>query len=255
MIANYHTHTFRCGHAIGKEEDYIKTAIANNIKIMGFSDHAPFMFPDGYQSPHRVKCEQTEDYFSTIRALREKYKGKIEIYIGFEMEYYPLYFNDMLSYVKQAGAEYLILGQHFIDNEHPIGNPAHVIVPSGDDKLVEYVNCVIAAMKTGEFLYVAHPDMFLHNGTSECYNREMQRLCQTAKELDIPLEMNFLGIYGHRNYPNNDFWKIAAETGTKVIFGLDAHNPERAYDAQSLIKANQLVEKYKLNLIDKLNIK
>ena len=33
------------------------------------------------------------------------------------MEYYPLYFKDMLNRARDAGAEYLILGQHFAIEE------------------------------------------------------------------------------------------------------------------------------------------
>lgn len=38
---NYHTHTTRCFHAIGKDEEYVKAAIQANIKELGFSDHTP----------------------------------------------------------------------------------------------------------------------------------------------------------------------------------------------------------------------
>ena len=36
MRANYHNHTFRCGHAIGKEEEYLKRAIDAGLEIFGF---------------------------------------------------------------------------------------------------------------------------------------------------------------------------------------------------------------------------
>ena len=49
MDYNYHTHTYRCGHAIGEDEEYIKVSIQNGIKHLGFSDHIPFAFPDGYE--------------------------------------------------------------------------------------------------------------------------------------------------------------------------------------------------------------
>ena len=46
MIANYHTHTFRCHHALGTDEDYVTSAIANGIQILGFSDHGCMIGPD-----------------------------------------------------------------------------------------------------------------------------------------------------------------------------------------------------------------
>lgn len=41
MLTNYHTHTTRCGHAEGTEEEYILTALRCGFKVLGFSDHAP----------------------------------------------------------------------------------------------------------------------------------------------------------------------------------------------------------------------
>lgn len=41
MIANYHTHTWRCNHAVGTEREYVERAIEGGLKILGFSDHTP----------------------------------------------------------------------------------------------------------------------------------------------------------------------------------------------------------------------
>lgn len=254
MYANYHTHTYRCGHASGTEEDYIKNAIAGGIKIMGFSDHVPFLFPDGHQMGWKVQVEDSEDYISTINSLKEKYRDQIKIYVGFEMEYYPEHFENMLKFVKGLGAQYLILGQHFIKNEEE-GRPHSVAAGHGEDDLVEYTDNVIEGMKTGKFLYVAHPDMLNYDGDIEVYRREAKRLCMVAKKLGIPLEINLLGVHDSRHYPNEVFWQIAGNIGCKVIFGFDAHTAERAYDAESIEKAKVLVEKYNLKLVDELDIK
>ena len=43
LISNYHTHTYRCGHALPNPDiDYVKKAISLGYKNLGFSDHAPF---------------------------------------------------------------------------------------------------------------------------------------------------------------------------------------------------------------------
>ena len=34
-----HTHTKRCGHAFGADEEYVQAAIDAGIKVLGFSDH------------------------------------------------------------------------------------------------------------------------------------------------------------------------------------------------------------------------
>ncbi|MFV0479993.1 MAG: PHP domain-containing protein [Anaerorhabdus sp.] len=39
---NFHTHTYRCKHAIGRDEEYVIEAIKAGVKVLGFSDHMPF---------------------------------------------------------------------------------------------------------------------------------------------------------------------------------------------------------------------
>ena len=58
MIANYHTHTHRCNHAIGREEDYVKEALKAGLQILGWADHTPYLFPNGYYSHFRMRPVQ-----------------------------------------------------------------------------------------------------------------------------------------------------------------------------------------------------
>lgn len=255
MYANYHTHTFRCGHASGTEEEYIKNAIAGGIKIMGFSDHVPFAFENGKEYPWHVQTKDAHDYMSTLLSLCKKYKNDIEIHIGFEMEYLPKHFDDMLSYVKSLGAEYLILGQHFSRHDsfemvNYSSGPDHT-----EEDLISYTDLVIKGIKTGVFSYIAHPDIFNYETNCAEYKREVRRLCEAAKEYDIPLEINLLGINENRWYPNDAYWRIAGEVGNKVIFGFDAHTADRAYDGESLKEAQKMVEKFGLKLVNEIELK
>lgn len=248
MIYNYHTHTTRCRHASDSDEEYVISAINAGIKYLGFSDHAPFIFPDGYESTYRVEVSAIDDYFSSLRNLKAKYRDKIDIKIGFEMEYYPAYFPAMCDLAIESGAEYLILGQHYLYNEHPDGIPSS-LKTEDPDRLREYVDCVIGGIKTGAFSYVCHPDMVKFLGDEVIYKNEMRRLCEVAKEYEIPLEINFLGIREGRIYPRDIFWQIAGEIGAPVTYGMDAHKKEDAADLASLTKASELVRKYDLNYV------
>lgn len=43
MPVNYHTHTFRCGHAENvPDEAYLQRAIEQGFTVLGFSDHTPW---------------------------------------------------------------------------------------------------------------------------------------------------------------------------------------------------------------------
>lgn len=51
MKANYHTHTARCGHAEGTDEEYVLAAIERGFDELGFSDHVPWPYKNGYVHP------------------------------------------------------------------------------------------------------------------------------------------------------------------------------------------------------------
>ena len=89
MKMNLHTHTPRCHHAIGSEREYIERAIAAGLDTLGFSDHAPMPFEGDYYSTYRMALSDTRGYVDALLKLREEYRGKIDILIGFEAEYYP----------------------------------------------------------------------------------------------------------------------------------------------------------------------
>lgn len=220
---------------------------------MGFSDHAPYFFADDKATGQRMTSTEAREYVSSIRRLRELYKNKIDIKIGFEMEYYPDKFHDMLNFVKSLGAEYLILGQHYMRGIFTGGY--HVINGKAtDEDLTNYVRDVITAMESGVFTYVAHPDMINYLGDESLYEKEMRKLCIASKRTNTPLEINCQGIREDRIYPVENFWKIAGEVGCPVTIGLDAHSADAAGDRESEKKAQKLIEKYNLNYIGKPNL-
>lgn len=224
MFANYHTHTWRCRHANGTERQYIDQALAAGVRILGFSDHAPCPFPGDYYSDYRMFLDQTEEYFATLTALKREYAGQLELHIGVEAEYYPALFEGMLELLRQYPCEYMLLGQHFLENED---TGEYVYLPSSDPgALRRYVDQTLAGLRTGLFTCLAHPDLFRWTGDREAYVREMTRLCRETKKLDTVLEYNLLGHWDRRTYPNPAFWEIAAREGNRVILGVDAHSPQ-----------------------------
>ena len=249
MIANYHTHTWRCMHASGTEREYVEKAIEGGLKILGFSDHTPMPYSGGYVSNVKMRPDQLEDYVDTILKLKDEYKDDIEIHIGLEVEYYPKYFKALLKMTGQYTIEYFLLAQHYLGNEV---NDFYCGAPTdSQERLARYCGQSKEALETGCFTYFAHPDLINFTGDRAVYGRWMRQLCHCANDLDIPLEINFLGIGDKRNYPNPEFWSIAGEVGNKVIFGSDAHLPDRVWNPLALSFAEELVNKYHLKLVDR----
>ena len=253
MKANYHTHTVRCNHASGTEREFIETALKCGMEELGFSDHTPyFAMPLEVYSGFRMKPWQAQDYFDTLKALKEEYKGKIDIHIGVEAEYYPAMFDDLVHKLIDFGAEYMIMGQHFTKNEQ--GTPYATTPTDNEENLIEYVDQVCEGLDTGVYTYIAHPDVFNYVGDDRIYRKHYERLCVHAKELNIPLEINLLGIAGRRNYPSYKFFEIAASVGNKIILGCDAHSPGALIPGEAYEKGMKMVEDLKLDLIEKVSL-
>lgn len=251
MIANYHTHTWRCNHAEGSEEQYCLAAMERGLEILGFSDHTPYLFPGDYYSSFRMRMNQYDDYVRTVLRMREKLRGKLEIRLGLETEYYPKYFPELLAKLRDSPLEYMILGQHFIGNEEIYSGGA----TEDAELLRRYCRQVMDAMHTGLFTYVAHPDILRYVGDPKIYRQYMKELCEEAKQCDIPLEINLLGLRQDRWYPNECFWEIAGETGCSVVYGIDAHAPWHLTEPFSEQKADEIAAKFGLKVLPTVELR
>lgn len=252
----FHSHTYRCGHARGEDKEYVELAIKNGIKYLGFSDHA--FLPNIDQPGVRGKCNQIDEYVSSIRKLQDIYKDKIKIYVGFEAEYcdrFYSYYKDLLDTKK---IDFLILGQHcnfnYSNNPRFIGGTKDE-TEFHNEEINLYVSNLIKAMETGLFKYIAHPDLFLH--TFRSFDKRCEeitrKLCEVAEHYQIPFEINCHGSrYWKKGeylvYPVEEFWKIVSEYDVPVVIGYDAHSPiEFDEDITSDI---ELAKKLNLKLIN-----
>ena len=79
MQRNFHTHTARCGHAVGEDRAYVETAIARGLHTLGFSEHVPMPFSDGHESRYRVPMRLLDDYVTSVLSLQKEYRRQIDI--------------------------------------------------------------------------------------------------------------------------------------------------------------------------------
>ncbi len=228
---NYHTHTYRCGHADSSisDEEYVKMFIDKGFKRICFTDHCPYKEKVDFRNNMRMDYSMKEEYYSSIKQLKEKYKDEIEIEVGFEIEYVPR----LLDYYKELKRETnkLIVGQHFVFDEK--GNEKVVGWGISDEKdLITYANYIKESMEKGIASIIAHPDLFMLEkssfGTVEA--KATHIICKAAEKYGIPLEINLtraaMCLNGQINkvaYPCKEFWQIASTYNIKVVYGVDAH--------------------------------
>ena len=100
MLSNLHTHTTFCDGSATAEE-LVLEAIEKGFASLGFSGHA-------YASYGTSWCMKDETgYANEIARLKEKYKNKIEIYLGIE--------EDAFAPVDRSRYEYIIGSMHYIE--------------------------------------------------------------------------------------------------------------------------------------------
>ena len=249
MKANYHTHTARCGHAEGTDEQYVLAAIGAGYDTLGFSDHIPYPYKSGFTNPRvRMTVDQLPQYVDSITRLKEKYAGQIRILTGFECEYFPEYMGWMRDMKAEMGLDYLILGNHY---ELTDESGMYYGQCRTGAQLKRYVDNTIRGMETGLFAYLAHPDLFMRaygrfDDDARAAARDLSAAC---KELNLPMEYNvhdrFIAYLTNRiSYPHPEFFDIAAEAGVRIIIGVDAHEPRELSDTTQWDRAMAELDRF-----------
>lgn len=257
MKTNYHTHHYLCKHATGSVEDYVKEAIKEGFCEIGISDHGPInaeAFP-------RMSIEEFNNiYLKELEEAIIKYRDKIKIYKGLEIEYIE---HDLEHYKGLLeNLDYLILAPHYYENKRNL-HPYSGYAVTTHDRLNRYVEVIEEALDTKMFKILAHPDLFmsgyrhLDSFGEEC----VLRIANAAIRNDVALEFNAAGIRANKIfndtenieyvYPNDEFWKVISKTKVKVIVGSDCHQPFELNDS-GFNSALELIKKYNLNVINKL---
>lgn len=250
---NYHTHTYRCHHAVGDVEEYIEAAIKGGFKYLGFSEHCAY--ENWPEATARPTMSEMAEYISKIEECKEKYKGQITILTGAEYEFFP----DLTNYFEEIKErfDYLVLGQHSVDRKR---KDVDFICTNSDVKVV--CDYVCQAIERGFVDYLAHPDYFMlgrKTYNNVCYDA-VKEMCICAKEYDVPVEINLKGMaygkkryFGYKSYiyPHNKTLEILGEVQPKIVIGYDAHNPvslverEKEAEIRATCKAMGLPEPIK----------
>lgn len=273
---NYHSHTYRCGHADldMKDEDYIQEYIKMGFEKIAITDHCPHKNEIDARPNTRMEYSQKEEYLNSIKNLKEKYANEIEIQTGYEVEYLPGEEENIKELKKET--DKIVLGQHFI-----YGNDNNIKFlwndNFSDEELIRYGIYIEKALELGIPDIIAHPDYYM------CTRKEFGEIeeivaniiCRAAEKYNVPLEINLNRIFTKTYYdqktnilnnepiekqkeklsqvlyPCKGFWEIAARYNIKVLYGLDVHHRGQISLYKELVEmANEIIGK---RIIKKLN--
>jgi histidinol-phosphatase (PHP family) len=228
-LLNLHNHTPLCGHATGSVDDYVEAAIKQGAACIGFSDHAPL--PAGLRDNVTMSPEQTEDYISMLESARKKHQDRIEILIGFEVDF-PLHEDFSRSYFFDERLDYLIGSCHFIDGwafDHE-GFINEFSRRDINDIYGRYYEIVEGLIDSRLFNIMGHFDLvkkFGHRATAD-FSETIEALAGKLAACGMAFEVNTSGLIKPvgEMYPSRDIIEIFFRKNVAVTLGSDSHAPE-----------------------------
>lgn len=259
---NHHTHSnFSDGNAA--PEDYVLEALRLGFSTLGFSSHAPVPFKNTFA----LKEERMPDYRQAIRALQVKYAGRIEVYLGLEIDFIPGLTRDFDYYRNLLGLDFVIGGIHlvnkgdelwFIDGpnfetyDKGLKEVFHDDIRLGVKTYYESV-CRMITMQKPEV--VAHLDKIkMHNQGRFFREDEAWYLKMVDETLEVVVqsgcivELNSRGIYKKRCpdlFPSLEILKKLNRLKVPITFSTDAHAPGELNTGMDIMKSTALEAGYK----------
>ena len=257
----FHSHTYRCGHAAKNKdiEDYVTEAIKYGFKKYGVSDHV--FLPGVIQEGIRGDYSLLQEYIDEFKRCKAIYGNQIEMYLGFEAEWSPYYKKYYESLLRDRGFDYLICGQHCgFNKDFESYWYMTYDLEKQEPGLLKYRDDILAAIKSGLYLYIAHPDLFMMccPKVTPLYAQITKEIIDTAIEYNVALEVNIHGILREKikngiryeEYPSDYFWTQAAKTKVKIVYGGDFHDPEEIVRDDLAQAAEDLIKRTGVHLTD-----
>jgi histidinol-phosphatase (PHP family) len=228
----YHNHTVFCD---GKNtvEEMVISAIEHGCDSIGFSAHSYTPFDSFYCMP----TDKIAEYRKTVLECREKYKDKIEIYLGIE--------RDSWSPVSEYAYDYTIASVHNIwkdgvycqvdlsadcmmkNVELHFGGDHDAYAEAYFEEVMRLFDKIPEGDVIGHIDLITKYDEQLHLCRSPRYFALAQRAIDHLAKYGKPFEMNTGAIgRGLRTtpYPSPELLKMIKNAGGRIMINSDCHN-------------------------------
>jgi len=250
QFCSIHTHTVFCD---GKDnvEAMCRAAYENNLHSIGFSAHAPIEKQIGAQSDWNLKDERVSEYVSEVMAAKERWKDKIKVFLGYEVDYIKGRRSPLDDDITSLNLDYIIASVHYLFPKNyntKVSNEFFFTVDgskeefekglsegfNGDARALmhRYYDAQIEMIEEGGFDILGHPDLLKKNcggrnyWTEEEETARQREIALAVSKTDIIIEVNTGGINRkkiHDVYPSLSFLRIISEYKIPVIITADAH--------------------------------
>lgn len=249
MRIDYHTHHERCGHAVGKLEEYVQRGIEIGLSQIGLSDHMPLLHvdPDQYYPEMAMSMDELPRYVEECFTLKERYRGQIEVRVGLEGDYIEGWETEIRSIIERYPWDYVIGSVHFL-GEWDITDFRQTHHWEGKDVLEvyrQYYDAVSKAAGTGMYDIIGHADVIKRFGYVPTPEQTEERLAlenaalQAIAKSGCAMELNASGLSKPcaEMFPNRRMLTEAIRLGIPLTMGSDAHDPMKLGDGLSEAEA------------------
>lgn len=252
-LSNYHSHcTFCDGRSL--PEDFIRFALAHGFRAYGFSSHSPLPFDTFWNMPK----DDMQDYLAEIDRLKKKYNGKLEIYVGLEIDYLDAAYNASIPYFRQLPLDYRIGSIHYLPVSAELLEKNMVCIDGsfrdyahavnryfeGDiRKLVErYFASLEAMIETGGIDIVGHLDKIYMNGQkyagfsfeASWYQEPLRACLEKIAQKGLMVEVNTKNLLKKgETYPRQACFSTLRELQIPVMVNSDCHYPDLVNDGRA----------------------
>jgi histidinol-phosphatase (PHP family) len=224
-LADYHVHTPLCRHAAGWPSDYAARAVELGLGELGFSDHSPM--PERFDD-WRMLREDLPRYLEEVEKARAAFP-ELRIRLGLECDYLAGREAWIEELARMADWDFFIGSVHYISDGWAIDDPQHLKRHTGNAEEIwtDYWRCYGAAIRSGLFDFVAHPDLPKKFGFRP--DGDLRRFYAPAvaalAETGLSYEINTAGLRKecHELYPAREFVALAQAAGVPVLINSDAH--------------------------------
>jgi histidinol-phosphatase (PHP family) len=249
IVRDGHIHSPYCPHGTRDSfEMYVEKALIEGLEEMTFTEHMPF--PSYFDDDIKFldECSPTkeviEKYFEEVEKLKLKYKDKIKINMGLEVDFLEGYEDETKDLLDIYGnkLEDGILSVHFIkiDNKYvaidwkPGFEEALEKLGTIEKIYDKYYETLLKAIKShlGEFKpkRIGHPNLiriFNKLYPIEYKNKELlEEIAKALKNRDYEVDVNTAGLrkpYCGEIYVSDIFKELVDKYEVKKVYGSDSH--------------------------------
>ncbi len=109
ILTNYHTHCY-LDDGEGRPEEYVEEALRHGLRAIGFSCHAPLPFAQDWV----LNKSDLPVYVREVSALKKRFVGQIEIYLGLEVDYLRGMLGTSSPLIANLRLDFTIGSVHFM---------------------------------------------------------------------------------------------------------------------------------------------